>query len=459
MTAVEEMSLQILFADGSTDTLSWESGLRQARPYITENRRGARPNSAAELWSVGDLIRIKELEEGGLRLTQVPAAQAALISLDANNGGILSVVGGLGFEKSKFNRATQATRQPGSNFKPFIYAAAMENGFTAASIINDAPVVFEDAALEDTWRPENDGGKFYGPTRLRWALTKSRNLVSIRLLQQLGIRTAIDYAGRFGFNTRELAPDLSLALGTHAITPQQLVTAYASLANGGYKVDAWLIDRVEDFHRREIFKANPATVCRSCEKTNAEPPTTQESELSMDEILAAAEQEQLPQAELIMDPRAAFLVDSILRDVITKGTGTRARVLRRTDIAGKTGTTNGPTDAWFSGYNPEIVTTAWLGFDQNLMLGKNEFGGSAALPIWIDFMRTALEGKPDVPREIPDDMVHVRIDPKSGLLARPGQPGAIFEYFRAGQVPGFDDAGGSRGGTGDSASDLREQLF
>lgn len=193
VTEVADTELKVLLSDGSTTILPWENGLRQSRPYIDENRRGARPKSPADLWSIGDLIRLEQRNDGSLWLAQVPAAQAALISLDASNGGILSVVGGMGFAMSKFNRATQATRQPGSNFKPFIYSAALENGFTAASIINDAPVVFEDAALEDTWRPENDGGKFYGPTRLRWALTKSRNLVSIRLLQQLGIRTAINY--------------------------------------------------------------------------------------------------------------------------------------------------------------------------------------------------------------------------------------------------------------------------
>ncbi len=460
ITEVTDTELKVLLAEGTLAIVAWENGLRQARPYIDENRRDARPKSPADLWSIGDLIRLKQKNDGSLWLTQVPAAQAALISLDASNGGILSVVGGLGFQMSKFNRATQATRQPGSNFKPFIYSAALENGFTAASIINDAPVVFEDAALEDTWRPENDGGKFYGPTRLRWALTKSRNLVSIRLLQQLGIRTAINYAGRFGFNTEELAPDLSLALGTHAITPRQLVTAYASLANGGYKVDSWLIERIEDFHRQEIFRALPATVCRPCElESTTAIVEDEEGELSMEEILAAAQQQQLPRAERIMDPKAAFLIDSILRDVITRGTGTRARVLKRSDIAGKTGTTNGPTDAWFSGYNPEVVTTAWLGFDQNLLLGKNEFGGSAAQPIWIDYMRVALADREERAREIPEGMVHVRIDPKTGLLARPGQAGAIFEYFQAGQVPSQSSSYDRDSPAGRSGDDLREQLF
>ncbi len=455
---VGDQHLSILLADDSVEQVLWEDGLSQVRPYIDENRRGGRPVQAADIWQSGDLIRVRRLEDQSFQLSQVPAAQAALVSLDANNGGILSIVGGLGFSKSKFNRATQATRQPGSNFKPFIYSAAMENGFTAASIINDAPVVFEDAALEDTWRPENDGGKFYGPTRLRWALTKSRNLVSIRLLQQLGVRKAIAYAGRFGFDANELAADLGLALGTHSITPIQLVSAYSSLANGGYKIDPWIIGRVEDFYRNTAFSAQPMTVCKPCEQGDNDPEAA-DIELSMEDILAAKAHQQFPQAPRIIDEHVAFLIDSILQDVITKGTGRRARVLERGDIAGKTGTTNGPTDAWFSGYNPDVVTTTWLGFDQNLELGRNEFGGSAALPIWIDFMRVALADKPDLARRIPDGMVTVRIDPASGLLARPAQKDAIFEYFRADKVPSEINSADSDSLVNQAHANLQEKLF
>ncbi len=434
VTAIEEQQVAILLGDGETGTIAWENGLSAARAYIDENRRGPRPESPESFLSVGDLIRVQQIDDGIWHLSQVPAAQAALVSIKSEDGAILSVVGGQGFSQSKFNRVTQASRQPGSNFKPFIYAAALANGFTAASIINDAPVVFEDAALEDTWRPENDGGKFYGPTRLRWALTKSRNLVSIRLLRELGIETAIDYVGRFGFNSDELAADLSLALGTHVLTPLQVVTAYASLANGGYKVDPYLVQRVEDFNRNEVFLARPATVCHECEQ----PPPMEDAfaeELSMEDILNQAQAEDLPKAPRVMDARVAFIVTSMLQDAINRGTGRKATVLKRSDIAGKTGTTNGPTDAWFSGYNAEIVTSAWVGFDQNTLLGKREFGGSAALPIWIDYMRTALKDSPDVSRPIPEGIVNVRIDPATGMLARPGQKDAIFEYFRVERVP------------------------
>ena len=470
VTRVGQQAVEILLGDGSRAVLDWDSGLSEARAYIDENRRGPRPKTAAEILQAGDLIRVRSSGDGDWRLTQVPQAQAALVSLAADDGALLSVVGGLGFSRSKFNRVTQAARQPGSNFKPFIYAAALEQGFTAASIINDAPVVIEeDAALEKDWRPENDGGKFYGPTRLRWALTKSRNLVSIRLLRELDIEQAIDYMGRFGFDTDKLPEDLSLALGTHAITPLQVVAAYARLANGGYRagegragegsVEPYLIARVEDFDRREVFRARPFTVCRHCEE-EPEVAADPEQELSMEEILEqvarmalSEEQRQedaggcfkdpiggkpLPpeQAERIMDARTAFIIDSILQDVITRGTGRPARALERSDIAGKTGTTNGPKDAWFSGYNADVVTTVWVGFDDpELLLGKREFGGSAALPIWIEYMKKALADRPQRPRPIPDGIVNVRIDPATGLLARPGQSNALFEYFRAENVP------------------------
>jgi penicillin-binding protein 1A len=470
VTRIDEDTVEILLASGERDMLPWENGPSEARPYINENSRGPAWKSPADLFQVGDLIRVTRDGQGQLWLSQIPAAQAALVALDPTNGGLLSVVGGLGFAKSKFNRVTQATRQPGSNFKPFIYSAALEErGFTAASIINDAPVVFEDAALEDTWRPENDGGTWLGPIRLRYALIRSRNLVSIRLLQELGIRNAVNYVERFGFDKNTLPADLSLALGSHAITPLQLVTAYASLANGGYRVEPWLIERVEDFNREVVFQARPATVCRRCEKeaeqalAQAEQYLEKENpdELSMEAILEEeAAEPDLPVAERIMDERVVFIIDSILQDVIRRGTGRKALVLERNDIAGKTGTTNGPTDAWFSGYNQDIVTTAWLGFDQNLKLGRREFGGTAALPIWIDFMRTALTGSKDRPRPLPEGIVNARIDKETGELAQPGQANTRFEYFRVEHVPSaraHTEAG--KVTPQDENEGLQEQLF
>ncbi|MEH6567595.1 MAG: penicillin-binding protein 1A [Halioglobus sp.] len=459
VTEVREDSAAILLADGGTAELLWDNGIRQARPYLSENSRGGAPKTAAEVLSIGDLIRISLNDEGAWWLSQVPAAQAALVSLAPDDGAILSIVGGMGFELSKFNRATQAERQPGSNFKPFIYSAALKEGFSAASIINDAPVVFEDSSLEGIWRPENDGGKFYGPTRLRWALTKSRNLVSIRLLQQMGIQQVIDYANNFGFDTESFAPDLSLALGTHAVSPLELAAAYTALANGGYKVEPYLIQRIENLSGDKIFEAQPLTVCRHCNQDTGE--IAEGAELSMEQILKQREvaAQDTHQAPRIMDARVNFIVDSILQDVITRGTGRRALVLERGDLAGKTGTTNGPMDAWFSGYNRDVVTTTWVGFDNYTPLGKREFGGTAALPIWINFMRAALRDSPDVERPIPAGIVNVRIDPDTGLLAPADQSNAIFEYFREERVPSYGEAHEGPESNNKGTDDLVNEIF
>ena len=447
VTAGEADRVRILLADGSEDEVLWENGLRQARPYLSENAVGGAPGSPADVLAVGDVIRVDRRNDAW-RLSQVPAAQAALVSLDPDDGAILSLVGGIGFELSKFNRATQAERQPGSNFKPFLYAAALDAGFTAASIINDAPIVLEDASLEGIWRPENDGGKFYGPTRLRWALTKSRNLVSIRLLRQLGVSRLIDYAGQLGFDTSDFAPDLSLALGTHAMAPLELAAAYAVLANGGYRVEPYLIARVDDSAGETVWAADPVRVCRDCEGR----------ELSMEEILAGEDANGHRSAGRVMDERVNFILDDMLQDVITRGTGRRALTLKRKDLAGKTGTTNGPMDAWFSGYNRDVVTTTWVGFDAYTPLGRREFGGTAALPIWIDFMREALADSPDRERPVPAGIASVRINPETGRLAGAGDSDAIFEYFREEYVPEPAEGGGEdvpgKTGTDDLIRDI-----
>lgn len=464
VTALEADSVTVLLPDGESDQVLWENGIQQASPYRTENSRGAAPKSPAEVLAIGDLVRVERRgEEQRWHLTQVPAVQGALVSMSPEDGAIISIVGGLGFELSKFNRATQAQRQPGSNFKPFVYSAALEAGFTAASIINDAPVVMQDTSLEDIWRPENDGGRFHGPTRLRWALTKSRNLVSIRLLQQLGTRALVDYAQQVGFDTSEFSQDLSLALGTHAMSPLDVAAAYAVIANGGFRVEPYLIARVDDLEGETVFEARPSVACSDCEQRLADEAPVEEGEaqeLSMEQILARQEQieNDRPLAPRVMDERVNFIIDSILKDVITRGTGRRALVLERADIAGKTGTTNGPMDAWFSGYNPDVVTSTWVGFDNYTPLGRKEFGGTAALPIWIDFMRAALHDKPEIQRPLPPGIVHVKIDPESGLIAERGQRNAIFEYFRVEHVPeklaGEEGPGSGGGGTDELVRDI-----
>ncbi len=516
VTQVNPDSVDFLTADGTQANIRWENGLSDAKPYISENRYGFPPKTASDVLETGDVIRIVKNQEGDWQLTQVPAAQAALVSLNPADGAINALVGGFDFSQSHFNRATQAERQPGSNFKPFVYTTALEHGFTPATTINDAPIVFDDPSLENTWRPENASGKFFGPTRLRQALYKSRNLVSIRVLRSIGIDTAIDGMDRFGFDKDKLPRNLSLALGTYSITPLQLATGYAVLANGGFKVSPYLIDRVDNVDGETVFQALPATVCRECEAkakaaalaeasatdshngetaadNNTQADSVEALENAMAAELAASQQEdqdsqlsteidnqtlaasepsqdtpakdepkelERPVAPRVVSEQVAYLIDDILRDVIQKGTGRRAKVLERDDLAGKTGTTNGPTDAWFSGYNRNIVTTAWLGFDQNTNLGRHEYGGTSALPIWIDFMRVALKDIPKEPRSLPDGLVSIRIDPNTGKRAQPNQRNAIFETFRVENVPGYGqgqapDLGGGSGGR----ETLPEDLF
>ncbi|MEM9254232.1 MAG: penicillin-binding protein 1A [Pseudomonadota bacterium] len=460
---LEENSATLIMADGNFVELAWENGLKQARPYRTENIIGSAPKSVSDVIEVGNLVRVVKEEtedESQWRLTQVPAAQAALVSLDPDDGAIVAVVGGMGFELSKFNRVTQAQRQPGSSFKPFVYSAALESGFTAASIINDAPVVMEDSSLEDVWRPENDGGKFHGPTRLRWALTKSRNLVSIRLLQQLGAKQLIDYITQLGFDTKGLTPDLSLALGTLTMSPLQVATGYAMLANGGYRVEPYLIERVADLEGELVYEAQPLTVCRDCAE-DSDGEDMPEAELSMEDILAGGSEDlaPLPHAPRVMDERVNFIVNSMLQDVITRGTGRRALVLERNDLAGKTGTTNGPMDAWFSGYNRDVATSTWVGFDNYTPLGRKEFGGTAALPIWIEYMAEALADSPQQEAPLPSGISHVKIDPDTGLLARTGQRNAIFEYFREENVPLRDNDLDGQHAVGIGTDDLIQDIF
>lgn len=407
-------------------------GLAWAAPREEGGRVGKAPKQAAEILGRGDVVYILDQGEGRWQLVQVPEVEGALVSLDTHDGAILSLVGGLNFYSSKFNRVTQAERQPGSNFKPFIYSAGLEKGFTPSSLINDAPVVFEDKGLEAAWRPENYSGKVFGPTRLREALIRSRNLVSIRLLRAMGISYAIDYASRFGFDGNRLPRDLSLALGSATLTPLEIATGYAVFANGGFSVKAYFIDRIETVNGGVIMRAEPPTVCAFCEQAEANAGGGQEA------FVGPPRREAMPPefiAPRVLEPRNVFLMRSMMRDVIRRGTGRRARVLGRSDLAGKTGTTNDQRDAWFSGFNADVVTTTWVGFDKPQSLGEHETGGRAALPMWIDYMRSALQGLPEHLPERPAGLATVRIDPHTGLLAGANHPKAIFETFRVENVP------------------------
>jgi penicillin-binding protein 1A len=378
-------------------------------------------------------------------------------------------MGGFDFYASKFNRATQAMRQPGSSFKPFIYSAAIEAGFTPASVINDAPVVFEDSATEHAWRPQNYSGKFYGPTRMRLALTKSRNMVSIRLLRDIGRKYAREHASKFGFDVEKLPKDLTLALGSGAVTPLTLANAYAVLANGGYKVDAYFIERIESPGEEVLFRANPARVCNEeCARLATEISVHAEemAELGLAES-TSSENTEIRIAPRVLSEANAYQMNSMLKDVIKFGTGRRALSLNRSDIVGKTGTTNDQHDAWFAGYHPHVATVVWLGFDENKPLGRNEVGGVAALPIWIDYMRVALQGEPRVERALPEDMVILKVDPATGSIVDQDSGYGIEEAFHIDQVPGLDftsprsinvDHGNLNPEQGQSGT-LPEQLF
>ena len=426
-------------------TVPWE-GLSWARQYLSEDGVGAAPSKAAQLVQRGDVVRVRwvapdtDAKQAGTlaargywALAQLPAVEGALVSLDPSDGKVLALVGGLDFEHSKFNRVTQARRQPGSNFKPFIYSAALDKGFTAASFINDAPIVFEAVGLENAWRPENYSGNYFGPMRLREALTKSRNLVSIRLLRAIGVKYALDFAQRFGFKRNELPANLSLALGTGEVTPYELVRGYAVLANGGYKVEPYFVQRIETADGVEMYRASPPTVCAACEALALD------GDGEPSDIEALRGMPQSPPANVAARVVAAenvYIMNSILQDVIKRGTATRARELQRQDLAGKTGTTNDQKDAWFSGFNGRNVTTVWVGFDRVAPLGKRETGAQAALPVWMDYMRVALADVPEIELEQPSGVVTVRIDPDTGRLAGAGDAHAIFESFRAADTPG-----------------------
>ena len=444
VVGLDEQTAEILTAGQSTVQLSWE-GMSWARPYLGVNRLGKSPKQAADFLKIGDVVRLRQQDGDSWMLEQLPRVEGALISLRPTDGALQALVGGFDFRRSKFNRVTQAKRQPGSSFKPVIYSAALEKGFTPASMINDAPVVFDDPKLESTWRPENYSGEFFGPTRLREALYRSRNLVSIRILRAIGASYAAEYAERFGFVAAELPKDLTLALGSATVTPMQMARAYAVLANGGYLVEPYFIRAVYDAAGKEIFTANPAIACPQC------PPVI--------ESINTMEEEPVKLAPQVLTPQNVWLMTSMMRDVIQRGTGRKARVLGRADLAGKTGTTNDQKDAWFSGFNHALVTTAWVGFDKLEPLGRGETGGRAALPMWIDYMAVALKGIREQKLEPPEGLVTVRIDPATGLLAGSGQADAIFETFREANVPSISSDSLATGGAAGAAETAEDQLF
>ncbi|WP_235603073.1 penicillin-binding protein 1A [Piscirickettsia litoralis] len=404
--SITENSAQALLKNNQQITIPWP-GLAWARPYINEKRRGPVPKKASDIISPGDVILVQH-QKGHWQLTQKPAIEGAAVSLNSNNGAILALIGGLPFTQSNFNRAIQAERQPGSSFKPFVYSAALEKGYTAASIINDSPIVLPGNEAYELWRPQNDNRRFRGATRLRTGLTHSMNLISIRLLQDIGIDYTHQYVQRFGFDAHSLPQNLSLALGTNTITPLQLASAYSSFANGGYRVIPFYIDRIVNANHNILFQAAPPTVPKY-------------------------RQGDQPEAQRIISAQNAYIMTSIMQDVARKGTAKRTQELKRQDIAGKTGTTNEQQDGWFAGFTPDIVTTVWVGFDNPQPTG--EYSSKLALPIWIDYMKTVINYYPERRWPRPDNLVTLRIDPQTGQLAQSWQEDAVFETFRNEYAP------------------------
>lgn len=404
---IAKQSITVLRANGQLTIIPW-SGLSWARKQLNADYLGSTPQRADQIVKLGDVVRINQTPQGN-QLAQIPKAEAGLIALNPENGAVLALVGGFDYQNSKFNRITSAQRQPGSSFKPFIYSAALDSGYTLASVVNDAPIVIENPNDNSLWRPQNDTHKFYGPTRLRTAIIKSRNLVSIRLLGQVGVPHTITYLKRFGFSAAQLPPGLSLALGTAMVTPLQMAQAYAVFANAGFRVVPYAIDSIRNSQDDIIYQAKPLATCGD----------------SCPEGVAAAPR--------VITAQNAYLITSALHDVIENGTASQAKAIGRHDLAGKTGTTQNQVDAWFVGYNPDLVAVSWMGFDQPQSL--HEYGAKAALPIWMQFISEALRNVPEHIPQQPADIVSLRINPNTGNLASSNSQNGIFEYFMKPYLP------------------------
>ena len=421
VTAVGARSFDALLGDGSEIVVPWE-GISWAYAFRSRNEAWPPPQSASDVVSLGDLIRVRQSSDGW-ELGQVPEIQGALVSMRPSNGELVALVGGYDFRRSQVNRVL-TPRPPGSNFKPFVYGAALENGYTAATLINDAPLTRGD------YRPNNFENNFLGPVTLRYALKESRNVPAVRLFDQLGSDKVFAFAKKFGLPVENFPRnDLTVGLGSSDVQPIEIVTAYAALANGGYKVEPWFIREISNLDG-EQFRAQPVAVCENCDQSSnalIEAATSTEGE----------EQALLAQpAPRIVDPRVAFILNTMLRSVVVEGSGARVqREIGRSDLMGKTGTTNGPRELWFSGFNKELATTVFVGFDTPEPLGEREQGATIAVPIWIDYMKAALQGTPESSMERPDGVEDRLINKETGEPALPGSPNAVFEFFRSENAP------------------------
>lgn len=500
---VKDKSARVVRKDASVITLPWDA-LSWASPYRNTNVVGAAPKTAGDVLKVGDIIWIRRDGKDNQgnpqwRLAQIPQAQSALVSMDPQTGAILALQGGFSFDLSKYNRAIQGERQAGSSFKPYIYSAALLSGMTPATVINDAPIVFKDKKLETSWRPTGAESHFFGPTRLRAGLYHSLNLVSIRVLQRVGIDKTLKVTKRFGLPVDRFPHDLSLALGSATVTPLEQASGYCVFANGGFRMKPWYIDHIVNNNGTTIWQAPTVKICdKDCQaaqqqqagnapsadetdqtgnsvaavnkddktggaaasdadNTDDTPPPEQANDASDFDGYPLKDEPPVVYRYRVLNAQVAWLMDSMLKDVIRKGTGRRARALGRSDLAGKTGTTNQQVDAWFTGYSPALVASTWVGFDTPATLGRGEYGAVAALPIWMKYMGAALKGTPEQHRPQPPGIVSVRIDPKTGKRALPGDKNAMFEYFRRGNVP--PPSQGGQSGKSDSGSGSPDHLF
>lgn len=416
--------------------------------------------------ATGDIVRIAKVGKDW-RLTQIPEVQGAFIALNPRDGAVQALVGGYDFFLGNFNRVTQARRQVGSGFKPFLYTAALSKGYTPASVFLDAPVVFTSSVNpDDDWRPGNYEGKFKGPMRLRDALALSRNLVSVRVAQAVGLSYARDFATHFGIAKDRIPDDLTMALGSAALTPMEQARAYSVFANGGFLVDPYFIESIKDGSGNEIFRAHPKLACPECDAAPVPVtvPGAEDEPEAVKAALAAAAAPAAPpapapvapedRAPRVLDADLDYLITSMMHDVVTRGTAAQVKALGRDDLAGKTGTSNDETDAWFNGFSPALVAVTWVGFDQPKPLGRGEVGGRAAVPVWMDFMKTALKGVPAQRLPMPAGISSILINPENGKRVEPGTPGALPEIVQTDHVPPPDDGKSAFGDSEQSGTEI-----
>ncbi len=446
VTSVEAQTVEVVFRQGTRSHIAWDN-LRWARPKRGLNALGPAPSKAGDIVSPGDVIYVRPLlnQEDNTtqwRLAQIPEAQGALVAVEPATGNIKAVQGGYSFSLSKYNRALQAERQPGSAFKPFIYSSAMKHGVTPGTIVNDAPLVFQSEGSDLAWRPTGDSKQFYGPTRVREALYRSLNLVSIRLLLQTGIDNTLRDLSDFGFRTERFPRELALALGSGSVTPLEMAMGYSVFANGGFYIPPQYVEEIRNNDNELLWQKPVLLFCDDEEDCEEKEKDAYGTLLADNVIKDLKEADLLPTVKPVLrsiDERNAWLMDSMLKDVIKRGTGRSALSLERDDIAGKTGSTNKHVDAWFVGYAPALSTAVWVGFDNPSSLGFNEYGGRLALPAWIHFMGKALKDVPVTQLPRPSGISTVRINPDTGLRTRAGSANSIYEHFPSELIPEFEE--------------------